>query len=54
MEDCKARVIAARSQKEEDKCQNDSVELLKWRVLAASMSRPSCEEWFGNTGSPFI
>ena len=52
LRDCQTRVIKAPSQEAEAESNNDSGELVKLRALAASVSRPCYEEWYGDTGAP--
>ncbi|CAM9974287.1 unnamed protein product, partial [Sphacelaria rigidula] len=49
--DCEAKVIRAPSQ-ENEASENDSGELAELKSLAAGVTRPFCEEWYGDTGAP--
>lgn len=52
--ECQARVIKAPSQEAEAaEAKGHTGELAVLKVLAASVSRPFCEEWYGDTGAPY-
>lgn len=52
LRDCQARIIKAPFQEAETDSKKDSGELVELRALAASVSLPCYEEWYGDTGAP--
>lgn len=53
MRECRAHVVVHPSQARKESSEDTGGEFAASRALSVAVSKPVCEEWFGDTGAPF-